>query len=149
MNDKKISPKKRHKARCFAVQALYHWQLTQDNVNEILMHFLKDMNARKTDTLYFQAIMHDVVKQSGHLDELFTPYLDRPIAEIGPVELAILRLGTYELTEHLDIPYKVVLNEAVELTKMFGPEDAHKYINAVLDKVATKCRGVEVSAVND
>ena len=146
MNDKRISPKKRHKARCFAVQALYYWQMTQDNVNEVLIHFLKDINAKKTDTDYFQKIMHDIVKQSTHLDELFIPYLDRPIAEIGPVELAILRLGTYELTEHLEMPYKAVLNEAVELTKTFGPEEAHKYINGVLDKVAANSRAIEVNA---
>lgn len=139
----KISPKKRHKARSFLVQALYQWQLTGNDVNEILLNFLTEMNPKKTDSVYFKELLQKIVAQVSDIDSQFVPYLDRPVDEIGPIELAILRIATYELCERIEMPYKVVLNEAIELAKVFGPEDAHKYINSIIDKVADAKRSIE------
>lgn len=144
MNNK-VSPKKRHKARRFVVQALYQWQLTEDPINDIILSFLVDMNPKKNDTEYFQTLMHAIVSQVSDIDASFVAYLDRSIDEIGPIELAILRIATYELKERPELPYKVVLNEAIELAKTFGPEESYKYINSIMDKVAEKFRSVETN----
>ena len=141
-----ISPRKRHKARCFALQALYQWQLTGNDIDEIVLRFVGEMNEKKTDVHYFRQLTHEIVQQIPSLDAEFSPYLDRSLEELGPIELAILRLSTYEMLHCPELPYKVVLNEAIELAKTFAAEDAHKYINAVLDKVAAKQRHLEVNA---
>jgi N utilization substance protein B len=142
----RVSPKKRHKARKFALQGVYQWQLTGNDVGEIVLTFLKDMNPKKTDTDYFRLLMRGVPAHVSELDESFTPFLDRPIKDIGPIELAILRLGAYELIHCPDLPYKVAVNEAVELAKDFGPEESFKYMNGVLDKVAKQVRSLEANA---
>ena len=145
--EKKVSHKARHQARKFAVQAIYQWQLTGDDVNEILVQYLVDMNAKRNDVDYFRELVLAVAQRATHLDELFIKYLDRPLDDIGPIELAILRMATYELNDRIDIPYKVVINEAVELTKIFGAEESHKYVNSILDKTAAKLRAVEMKAL--
>jgi N utilization substance protein B len=144
MNNK-ISPKKRYKARCFLVQALYEWQMAGNPVNEILLTFLTDMNPKKSDTDYFRDLLRAISSQISDIDASFVPYLDRPIDEIGPVELAVLRIATYELKDRLELPYKVVIDQAIELAKTFGPEESYKYINSILDKVAEKFRRVETN----
>ena len=100
----------------------------------------------KVDEAYFEELLHQVPRHVAELDALFGELLDRPIAEVDPVERAVLRLGTYELQHRLDIPYRVVINEGVELAKIFGAEDGHKYVNSILDGVARKLREVEVKA---
>ena len=142
--EKKVSPKARHQARKFAVQAIYQWQLSGDDVNEILVQYLVDMNTKRNDVDYFRELVLAVVQRATHLDELFVKYLDRPLDDIGPIELAVLRMAAYELNDRLDVPYKVVINEAVELTKIFGAEESHKYVNSILDKTAVKLRTVEL-----
>jgi N utilization substance protein B len=139
-----ISPKARHQARKFAVQAIYQWQLSGDDVNEILVQYLVDMNTKRNDVDYFRELVFAVAQRATHLDELFVKYLDRPLDDIGPIELAILRMASYELNDRLDVPYKVVINEAVELTKIFGAEESHKYVNSILDKTAATLRAVEI-----
>ena len=141
-------PKKRHRTRCFAVQALYQWQLTDNDIDEILLRFLGEMNAKKNDTEYFRQLLRSISRMRDDLDTLFIPHLDRPIAELGPVELAILRLSTYEMSACLELPYRVVINEAVELAKTFAAAEAYKYINAVMDKVALQLRYPEVKLAN-
>ena len=141
-----IRPRKRHRARSFAVQALYQWQLTGNDVEQIVLHFLNEMNYKKSDTEYFRQLVYAVVQQVSDLDAIFVPYLDRPLDELGPVELAILRLSTYEMLACLELPYKVVINEAVELAKTFAAAAAHKYINAVMDRVSLKLRHLETTA---
>ncbi len=141
-----INPRKRHKARCFALQALYQWQLTGNDIDEIVLRFISEMNQKKTDIHYFRQLVHEIVQQTPSLDTTFAAYLDRSLDALGPIELAILRLSTYEMIACPDLPYKVVLNEAIELAKTFAAEDAHKYINAILDKVAVKLRHLEVNA---
>ncbi len=139
-----LSPRKRHKARNFAVQALYQWQLTGDDISEILLQFLLDMNTHKCDSPYFRQIVLGVAQHISIIEDHFIPHLiERSLAELGPVERAVLRLGTYELAFCPEIPYKVVMDEAIELTKNFGAEGSYKYINAVLDKTARVLRSVE------
>ena len=139
----------RHKARRSAVQALYQWQLTQQPPNEIESHFLADNALDDADLEYFRHLVHEIPRHSRELDDCLTPHVDRGIAEIDPVERAILRLGAFELEHHPEIPYRVVLNEAVELAKTFGAEHGHKYVNAVLDRVALKLRAAEVGGARD
>lgn len=143
MKNNRFSPKKRHKARQFVLQALYQWQLTGNDVGEIILTFCVEINANKTDVDYFVELMRNIPVRITELDQTMTPFLDRPQNELGPVELAILRIATYELLYCAEIPYKVIINEAIELGKTFGPEDSFKFINSVLDKVAVQSRSVE------
>lgn len=134
----------RHKARRAAVQALYQWQLTQQSPREIESQFLSDDTLHDIDLDYFRHLVHEIPARREALDGHLAPHVDRAIPEIDPVERAILRLGAFELEQHPEIPYRVVLNEAVELAKTFGAEHGHKYVNAVLDRVALRLRAGEM-----
>ncbi len=134
----------RNRARQAAVQALYQWQLTQQPPDEIESHFINDHELQGVDLEYFHRLVREVPLHLHELDDHLIPHLDRDIEEVDPVERAILRIGAFELEFHPEIPYKVVLNEAVELAKTFGAEHGHKYINAVLDKVASHLRAGEI-----
>lgn len=134
----------RHKARRTAVQALYQWQLTQQAPAEIEKHFLADDSLKDVDVEYFHHLVREIPVHLTALDGHLAPHIDRGIGEIDPVERAILRLGAFELEFHPEIPYRVVLNEAVELAKTFGAEQGHKYVNAVLDRVAAALRSQEI-----
>ncbi|HEX7044004.1 MAG TPA: transcription antitermination factor NusB [Burkholderiales bacterium] len=136
----------RHRARRSAVQALYQWQLTRQAPHEIESHFLADDTLEGADLEYFRHLVREIPARQQALDGHLAPHVDRAIAEIDPVERAILRLGAFELECHPEIPYRVVLNEAVELAKTFGAEQGHKYVNAVLDRVAAQLRAHEVAA---
>ncbi|MFQ5469430.1 MAG: transcription antitermination factor NusB [Gammaproteobacteria bacterium] len=132
-------------SRRYAVQALYQWQLTGQAVDEVCKQFVDDRGLGKADKAYFSEILFQVVSNIESLDEILSPYLDRSVGKVDPVERAILRLGICELSLHEEIPYKVVLNEAVELAKMFGSQNGHKYINGILDQAVQKLREKEVS----
>jgi len=134
----------RRKARSLAVQALYSWQMAGQPLNEIEATFRTDNDFSDVDGAYFHEILHGVPRLKTDLDEAFTPCLDRALEEIDPVELAILRLATYELRNRLDVPYKVVINEGIELAKTFGATDGHKFVNGVLDKLAPRLRAAEL-----
>jgi N utilization substance protein B len=134
----------RSQARRCAVQALYQWQLTGENVAEVAAQILEEKDVKKVDASYFRGLLSGVVKQVDKIDELLAPALDRSIESLDPVELAIMRLGIYELQYNIEVPYRVVINEAVELTKTFGADQGHKYVNGVLDKLAATLRGPEV-----
>ncbi len=136
----------RHKAREAAVQALYQWQLTQQAPEQIENHFILDHEMNGVDLEYFHHLVREVPRHLHELDDHITPHLDRALGEVDPVERAILRLGAYEFEFQPEIPYKVILNEAVELAKTFGAEHGHKYVNAILDKVAAELRAKEVAA---
>lgn len=138
--------KARHKARSRAVQAIYQWQLSGNNVREVEEYFLAEQNMKKTDMELFTELLHGVPANLTELDEAISPILDRPLDEVDPVEKAILRLGCFEMMKKLDVPYRVIINEAVELAKEFGAEDGHKYINSILDRLAIRLRGDEVHA---
>jgi len=133
----------RHRAREAAVQALYQWQLTNNAPAEIEDHFILDHDTHEIDLDYFHYLVREIPSHLHELDDHLEPYLDRPIGDVDPVERAILRIGTYEFEFHPEVPYRVILNEAVELAKTFGAEHGHRYVNAVLDKVANDLRKSE------
>ena len=133
----------RRKARHFSLQALYQWTLSGASAADIEAEFRVDNDFRHTDGEYFSAVLKGVVGDVDALEALFLPALDRKLEELDPIERNLLRLGTFELRDRIDVPYKVVINEAVALAKKFGATDSHRYINGVLDKVARDLRTVE------
>jgi len=137
---------KRSKSRSLATQAIYQWQVTGDNIGEIINGFLAEHPGGDFQVDYFQDLVRGVPTQLDSLDDGLKPLLDRPVEEVDLVERAILRLGAYELLKHPEVPYRVVINEWVELAKTFGADKGHKYINGVLDKLAQVLRPVEVAA---
>lgn len=141
------SPSARRKARRFSVQALYQWIIAGGTAHEIETYYRTSNDMRKTDVLYFGEVLRAVITNHGALDVLYAQFLDRSVKELDPIECSILRIGAYELQHRLDIPVRVVINEAIELTKEFGAtDDSHKYINGVLDKVARRLRAAEIAA---
>lgn len=146
-NEKHLLIAGRRKARHYAMQALYQWRMSGSSLNQIEAEFHTDNDFTKVDKEYFHTLLHRVPACVSELDDAIAPALtDRVLAEVGPVELALLRMAVYELRERIDVPYKVVINEAVALAKKFGPEDSFKFVNAVLDKVAEKYRQAELQA---
>ena len=133
-------------ARERAMQALYQWQLTGQELAAIEQQFLDEQDMKDVDKKYFKELLHGVPKQIDEFDALCDELLSRPIGQVDPVERAILRISLYELKQRLDIPYRVVINEAVELAKSFGAEQGHKFINGTLDKAAKSLRAVEIKA---
>ncbi|RMH40800.1 MAG: transcription antitermination factor NusB [Gammaproteobacteria bacterium] len=140
------TPRTRHKARRLAVQALYQWQLAGENIGEIEQQFLEDNGDTNFDRDYFHQLLHGIPAKLDEIDAALTPHMTRAIESVDPVERAILRLACWELLARPDIPYRVVINEAIELAKTFGATDGHKFVNGVLDKAAGKLRAIEVSA---
>ncbi len=138
----KLSP--RTAARQAALQALYQWLINADEPYEIIKQFQLENRLQGVDVAQFNDLVTQVSRQAEDLDALYESYLDRSTALINPVEKTILRLGVYELKNKPEIPYRVVLNESVELAKRFGAEDSHKYINGVLDKAAQDLRSLEL-----
>ncbi len=135
--------RKRSQARHYAVQAIYQWQMTGQDIRDIRSQFLTENDPARFEGDYFDKLLSGVPAHLTELDAELTPCLDRPIESVDPVERAILRLGAFELLHRLDVPYRVVINEAVELAKVFGAEQGHRYVNGVLDKLAKKVRGAE------
>lgn len=134
----------RHRAREFALQGLYQWLMNNEDAGAIDAHIREAHGFNKADAEHFDALLHGTIRQVAALREGLAPLIDRPIEQLSPIEHAALLIGAYELGNHVEIPYKVVINEAVELTKSFGGIDGHKYVNGVLDKFAAKVRDVEV-----
>ena len=133
----------RRKARHYGLQALYQWTLSGASPSDIVAEFRVDNDFRHTDGEYFSAVLKGVVDDVDGLESLFKPALDRTLDELDPIERNLLRLGTFELRDRIDVPYKVVISEAVALAKKFGATDSHRYINGVLDKVARELRQIE------
>ncbi len=136
----------RRKARHYAMQALYQWHMADAPLNVIEAEFRADYDFAHVDLEYFQALLHGVPGCVDDLEAVFTPLLDRNIKELDPIERTLLRMGTFELKDRIDVPYKVVINEAVALAKKFGASESHKYINGVLDKAARQLREAETKA---
>ncbi|KQV46641.1 MULTISPECIES: transcription antitermination factor NusB [unclassified Duganella] len=136
----------RHRAREFALQGLYQWLLNNEEAAKVVNNIRSAHGFDKADGEYFADLLRGTIKQSVELREVFSPLVDRGISELSPVEHAVLLIGAYELKNHVEIPYRVVINEAVELTKSFGGIDGHKYVNGVLDKLAAQLRADEVTA---
>lgn len=141
---KKPSFAGRKKARRYALQALYSWILSENELSDIETHFLVEHAAEEFDREYFQTLLHEIPAQVAALETIMSPYLSRPFSDLDPIELTILRLSVYELKERIDIPYRVIINEGLELAKTFGSADSHKFVNGVLDKVARELRKTEI-----
>lgn len=137
---------KRSRARRLAVQALYQWQLTAMDCDDIISQFSEQHNMKKIDQAFFNEIIYKIPQYAQQLEDVIKQYLSRNYSEIDPIERGILLIATYELVHRLDIPYRVVINEAIELAKTFAAEDAHMFVNSVLDKVAAQQRTAEVTA---
>jgi N utilization substance protein B len=136
----------RHLARRAAVQALYQWELTQQSRLEIEKHFLSDDRLKKTDNAYFQELIREIPRLVEDIDSSLSPYIDRDISLVDPIEKAVLRLAAYELIHHAEIPYRVVLNEAIELSRTFGSENGYRFVNGILDKMGAEVRSIEAAA---
>ncbi len=138
--------KNRSKSRQFAVQAIYSWLLTEQNVSDIEVHFISEHDMEDADISYFQEILYFVSAHKMALIDHMEAYLSRSFASVDPVEQAILLMSVFEMEQRKDVPYRVVINESVECAKVFGAEDGHKFINGIMDKVAVKLRQPEVDA---
>lgn len=130
----------RHNARKAAVQALYQWDITQQAAEDIEKQFSQIHDMQNVDRKYLREIMTEVPKAKEALEEAITPFIGRKFASLDPVERAILRLGAYELIHREDVPTKVVMNEMIELAKVFGSEHSYKFVNGVMDKLASELR---------
>jgi N utilization substance protein B len=134
------NPNRRSRARQYALQALYQWQVAGHDVHTVEQQFLEDEGLAKADVALFVDLLRGVPTQVRRLDQALAPLLSRPLEQLDPVERAVLYIGAYELGEHRDIPYRVVINEAVELAKSYGAEQSHRFVNGVLDKLARRLR---------
>jgi len=136
----------RTRSREFALQALYQ-HLVGGNDAQSIDHFTRDLSGfHKADTVHYDALLHGCIREAAELDALIVPLLDRKLAEISPIEHAVMWIGLYEFRHAPDVPWRVVINECVELAKEFGGTDGHKYVNAVLNGLAPGQRGTEVEA---
>lgn len=130
----KVSPRRR--ARECAVQALYSWYISKNSIEQVELAFISDQEMNGVDLPYFRKLLRGTVEHIESVDSALRPYLDRNEQNVDPIERSILRLSAYELKFELDVPYKVVINEGIEVAKVFGSDDSHKYINGVLDQLA-------------
>ena len=147
MTDNTSLAKARGKARRLAMQATYQWQMTADDIDDIEQQFLEENDMKNVDQAYFSELLLGVQKELSSIDVVLEKHMPRKISEVDPVERAILRIATYEFINRIDVPYRVVLNEAVILTKKFCAEKSHTFVNAVLDKVARDIRTHETASV--
>jgi len=135
-----VKPSPRRKARELAIQAVYSWQISKNSVTDIEVNFISDNSKRRFDIEYFQQLIRGVTQNISEIDAAISPHVDRPLDDVDHVEKAILRVAVYELKECTDVPYRVVINEAIELAKAFAADDSHKFINGVLDKAVKLIR---------
>lgn len=143
----KITAATRSRARHYAMQALYQWEMTGNNLDGIEAEYHADNDFSKVDTEYFHALVSGAAKIKSELDEAYKPYLKSlSLEELDPVTKAILRMASFEFKDRIDVPYKVVINESVNLAKKFGAADSHKFVNGVLDKLAGDFREAELGA---
>ena len=136
----------RRRSREFALQGLYQWLLSGETGAEAVAHIAELPDFRKCDRAHFDALLHGCIEQAPALDAVLARHVDRKTSQLSPVEHAALLIGSFELMHCLEVPYRVVINEAVELAKSFGGTDGHKYVNGVLDRCASELRAAEVSA---
>jgi len=133
----------RSRARRRALQALYAWQIGGSAMKAVIEQFQHEQDMEVADLDYFEDLLHGVEKNLAAIDESLKPYVDREIEQIDPIERATLRMAAYELKYRPDVPYRVIINEAIEVTKRFGADHGHSYVNGVLDKLALQLRAVE------
>jgi N utilization substance protein B len=144
---KRVAPKStRRRSREVALQGLYEWLLSGADAGVIEAHMREQEGFDKIDAAHFDALLHGCIAEAADLDAVLSRHVDRKTTELSPIEHGVLMIGAYELKHCIDVPYKVAINEAVELAKSFGGTDGHKYVNGVLDKAALDLRPVEVQA---
>lgn len=136
----------RTEARRFAMQAIYQWQLADTPRGELIEQYRAEPRMLKSDSEYFADLVNAVLSNPEELETEFAQALDRPAEQLDPIERAILLVGTHELRSHPEIPYRIIINEAVELAKRYGATESHKYINGVMDRLAKRLRDVEIKA---
>lgn len=134
----------RKKARRFAMQALYSWHIANNELKDIATHILVEHAEEQFDREYFQQVLYEVPKHLSEIADALNMHLARPMNELDPIELSVLRVAVFELMYRFDIPYKVVINEALDLVKVYGASESHKFVNGVLDKVARDVRKAEI-----
>ncbi|MEM6484277.1 MAG: transcription antitermination factor NusB [Pseudomonadota bacterium] len=137
---------RRRKARHYALQAIYQWHMAGASVNVIEAEFRADYDFDAVDLEYFRALLEGVANNAKELDKQFAALLDRKLEELDPIERSLLRMGSFEMANRIDVPYRVVINEAVALAKKFGASESYKYINGVLDRLARTLRAPEVTS---
>jgi len=138
----RFGPRKRARRR--ALQAIYQWQITHQDADEILRQFREIQDLSQVDEVYFEQLLRCVIKHKDRLIEALEPFLDRPMDQVDVMERVVLLIGAWELLDCPDLPYRVVLDESVDLARRFGSEQGHSYVNAVLDKAARKWRADEI-----
>lgn len=143
MSEEKCSkprPNKRHQSRAFAIQAIFQWCFSQDSIEQLLQEFIADHLREENDfdLNYFRELVFGTLKNCNAIDESLTPFLDRPISQLNPVELSVLRLAVFELQCQPAVPHAVVMNEAIELAKEYGSADGYKFVNGVLHAFVKK-----------
>ena len=139
----RFEPRKRARRR--ALQAIYQWQITHQDANEILRQFREIQDLSQVDVGHFEELLRGVINESKRLTDALEPFMDRPMDQVDVMERVVLMIGAWELLECPEMPYRVVLNESVDLARRFGSEQGHSYVNAVLDKAARKLRADEVA----
>ncbi|HTT37653.1 MAG TPA: transcription antitermination factor NusB [Burkholderiales bacterium] len=139
----RMSRGSRRRSRELALQALYQWLLTGDDADALCRQTAEKKEYARADTAYLESIVRGVVLCAGELTEALQPFLDRPVDQLSPIERVLLLMGAYELIHAHEVPYRVVINEAVELAKTYGGTDGHRYVNGVLDKLASQVRAGE------
>lgn len=140
------SKSRRRMARELALQGIYQWRVAGGTISFIEAQLIETKEFYRSDGKYFSILFKGVLSDVSTLEETIQPFLDRSLKELSPVEFAILLLSTYELIHFLEIPYRAIINEAIELARTYGGSDGYKYVNGVLDKLALKLRAVEISA---
>jgi N utilization substance protein B len=141
-----VDPHARSRARRRALQAIYAWQLSHTPIAKVIDQFQNEQDMEVADQEYFEDLVRGVEANLGTLDEALSHFLDRDIAQVDPIERAVLRIAAYELRHRIDVPYRVVINEAIETTKRFGSEHGHTFVNGVLDHAAAQWRAAEAQA---
>ncbi len=141
-----IDPAARSRARRRALQAVYAWQMSDSPIERVIEQFRNEQDMEIADLVYFEALVRGVCEHRDDLDVALSVFIDRTIAQVDPIERAVLRIAAYELKFRPDVPYRVVINEAIETTKRFGADQGHTYVNGVLDRAAADWRALEVQA---
>ncbi|MGH8030453.1 MAG: transcription antitermination factor NusB [Arenimonas sp.] len=141
-----IDPAARSRSRRRALQALYAWQLSDSPIERVLDQFRDEQDMEVADVEYFEALVRGVHEHCAELDSALAKFIDRDIGQVDPIERAVLRIAAFELRRRPDVPYRVVINEAIDTTKRFGADQGHTYVNGVLDKAAAEWRALEFNA---
>ncbi len=141
-----VDPVTRARARRRALQAIYAWQVSGGEVGQVIAQFAHEQAHEVADLEYFEDMVRGVLQHRSELDQALQQYLDRDIEQVDPIERAVLRIAAYEMKHRIDVPYRVIINEALETAKRFGSEHGHTYVNGVLDHAAAEWRAIEANA---